>query len=255
MKNSRTDLCTSCQSFQKSKERTRLLSEAREILNYFQDNKYNNNVKIIKTIYWIGFFFPLLLALSFYYLKEKQIIELPEYSMLLACSLTSFLIFLLASLYPVFNKKKLGRMDNVIISVCEQSPEWSVPALKASLKMISTIQDSYDKKLSTFKVICAAVTFIIAIAINKSTSSLFIFLTQITSDIFLSVLSLFIISTASLLIITSYVEFIILIFYINHCSVMKTSIEFLISVSEDNVSDESENDNEAFDNHYNRDCH
>lgn len=234
MRRAQTDLYDSFHLFQKRQESTRLLLETNEILNYFQNKKYNVNFQIINRMLWIGALLPFALAFIFNILKNQNIISPPDYSMLFFCSSAAIIIYLLTGIYIILNKQKLGRMDDIIISTCKNTPLWSLSALKSASLITSSLHNAYEKRLSTFKLICTVFPVILALVTNIFSESFINIYTSISKDIVLSVLTLFVICGITLLLVIAYIELIVLVFYINHCSSMKASIDFLISISESN---------------------
>lgn len=81
MRRAQTDLYDSFHIFQKKQENARLLLETNEILNYFQNKKYNVNFQIINRMLWIGVLLPFALVFIFNILKNQKIISAPDYSM------------------------------------------------------------------------------------------------------------------------------------------------------------------------------
>ncbi|EBK8079523.1 hypothetical protein DUF55_21940, partial [Salmonella enterica] len=166
MRRAQTDLYDSFHLFQKKQESTRLLLETNEILNYFQNKKYNVNFQIINRMLWIGALLPFALAFIFNILKNQNIISPPDYSMLFFCSSAAIIIYLLTGIYIILNKQKLGRMDDIIISTCKNTPLWSLSALKSASLITSSLHNAYEKRLSTFKLICTVFPVILALVTN-----------------------------------------------------------------------------------------
>ncbi len=226
MKKLQTDLYNSFQTFQKKQEKIRLLSEVNDILNFFHNKTYRKYNKMIKTLNYSGMALPFVLAgVSVLFNHPSKIIFTLGIIHLFSLSLLS--------LYLYFNKIKFGRQDDILTSYCKESPDWSEKALRSALKITKSLQPAYEKRLSVFKLICAAVTFLIVLLMNQITDIPLNLLKFNLENETLSMIIFIVISLSITILTLSYIEFWTLIYYIDHCSFMAISIELLISVSEE----------------------
>lgn len=240
MQNTHDNLSTVLESFSKNHDRVKLLSESRELLDYFHANTRSNSV-----LFWLNIFGLIvfcIITLLFHIIKNDRIAELYDADLFIVCAVTSVVILMMPALYLLLQQKKLSRMDDIILELCLKKNDWSVPALKASSNLISSIQGSLEKRLNTFKIICGGLAFIIVLFTNKVTTTIpYHIINLILSNIYLTSTSFFIICSTAAIIIYTYVEFCHLVFHINHCSKIKASIDFLISISEENFSEQTKN--------------
>ncbi|EMH5039998.1 hypothetical protein ACDH07_003235 [Salmonella enterica] len=242
MKNTHENLDAALKSFSKNHDRAKLLSESRELLDYFHTNTRSRPV-----FFWLfifGLVVSCIITLIFSIIKNNKTAGLYDADLFIVCAIVSVVTLMIPAIYLLLNQKKLSRMDDITIELCLKKNDWSVPALKASSKMISSIQGSLEKRLNTFKIICGGFAFIIVIFTNKAITTipyLHHIINMISANVFFTDLSFFIICTAAVIIIYTYVEFCYLVFYINHCSKIKASIDFLISISEEDFSEQTKN--------------
>ncbi|EAA9130242.1 hypothetical protein QL467_002278 [Salmonella enterica] len=242
MKNTHENLDAALKSFSKNHDRVKLLSESRELLDYFYTNTRSRPILFWLLIFGLVVFCITILIFSI--IKNNKIAGLYDADLFILCATVSVLTFMMPATYLLLKQAKLSRMDDITIELCLKKNDWSVPALKASSKMISSIQGSLEKRLNTFKIICGGFAFIIVIFTNKAITTipyLHHIINMISANVFFTDLSFFIICTAAVIIIYTYVEFCYLVFYINHCSKIKASIDFLISISEEDFSEQTKN--------------
>lgn len=226
MKKPQTDLYNSFQSFQKKQEKIRPLSEIDDILNFFHNKTYRKYKKTTKTLNYSGIALPFVLA------GTSALFNSPS-KIIFTFGIMYIFYLSLLSLYLYSNRSKFGRQDDIITSYCKESPDWSEKALKSALKIITSLQPAYEKRLSVFKLICAAVTFLIVLLMNQITDIHLNLLKFNLENDTLSMIIFIVISLSITILTMSYIEFWTLVYYIDHCSVMAISIEFLISVSEE----------------------
>lgn len=226
---------TSLSSCNSNEERIKLLSETREILDYFYAN--TSNSRISPWFFVSGIILSSLIIFAYYYIKNNKITSLSDNQIILVFMLTPVLFFLLLAFFQLIKIKQLGRVDDIIIQKCKNRSDWSVHTLSISLGLISSIQESYEKRLGIFKLICGAFAFIIALSINRITDkdTLIFFRDIIVSDTYITNTFLFIITCISSIIVHAYVECAFLIYHINICSKIKSSIGLLTSVSDDKL--------------------
>ncbi|EDW4550050.1 hypothetical protein ABN97_003781 [Salmonella enterica subsp. salamae] len=240
MKNTHENLDAALKSFSKNHDRVKLLSESRELLDYFHTNTRSRPV-----FFWLfifGLVVSCIITLIFSIIKNNKTAGLYDADLFIACAIVSVVTLMMPAIYLLLKQKKLSRMDDITIELCLKKNDWSVPALKASSKMISSIQGSLEKRLNTFKIICGGFAFIIVLFTNKVTTTIPYYIVNIMlTNAVITGTSFFIICGAAAVIIYTYVEFCYLVFYINHCSKIKASIDFLISISEEDFSEQTKN--------------
>lgn len=245
MKNEHKDLNTILSSFNNNRERIKLLSETREILDYFYAN--TSNSRISPWFFASGMTLSCLTGIIFYHIKNDSITKLTEIQLLFNCAFTPVLILLLLTLFLLAKIKQFGRTDDITIQTCKKRSDWSAPALKISLKLISSTQESYEKRLNIFKLICGVFTFIITFIIPILTSKItdpdapLHLLDLVLSDVHVTIIFLFVFTCISSIIIYTYVEFAFLTFHINICSKIKSSIGLLISVIDNELPELANN--------------
>ncbi|EAA9216969.1 hypothetical protein EAP12_13025 [Salmonella enterica] len=240
MKNTHENLDAALKSFSKNHDRVKLLSESRELLDYFHTNTRSRPV-----FFWLfifGLVVSFIITLIFSIIKNNKTAGLYDADLFIVCAIVSVVTLMIPAIYLLLKPKKLSRMDDITIELCLKKNDWSVPALKASSKMISSIQGSLEKRLNTFKIICGGFAFIIVLFTNKVTTTIPYYIVNIMlTNAVITGTSFFIICGAAVIIIYTYVEFCHLVFYINHCSKIKASIDFLISISEEDFSEQTKN--------------
>lgn len=241
IKNEHKDLNIALSSFNKKQERIKLLSETREILDYFYAN--TSSSRISPWFFASGMTLSCITGTIFYHIQNDRITK----QLLFICTFTPVLILLLLTLFLLTKTKQFGRTDNITIQTCKKCSDWSVSALKISLKLISSTQESHEKRLNIFKLVCGAftliITFIIPLLTNKITNpdTLLYLLNLILSDVHITIIFLFVTTCISSIIIYTYVEFAFLTFHINICSKIKSSIGLLISVTDDAFPEQANN--------------
>lgn len=240
MKNSYENLSAALKSFCKKQDRVKLLLESKELLDYLHANTRSRPI-----FFWLSTVglvtFPIITIL-FNIIKNDKATGLYDDVLFIECALASVVILMIQGSYLLVRQKKLSRMDDKIIELCLKKYDWSFTALKASSKLISSIQGSLEKRLNTFKIICGGLAFIIVLFTNKVTTAIpYDIINLILSDVYITGLSFFVICSTAAIIIYTYVEFCHLVFYIDHCSKIKASIDFLISISEGDFSDQTKN--------------
>ncbi|HFJ4561853.1 TPA: hypothetical protein ACGUIT_002396, partial [Salmonella enterica] len=180
-----------------------------------------------------------IITVLFNIMKNNRAAGLYDVELFMKFAVMPVVILMIPASYLLVNQKSLSRMDDIIIEQCIKKYDWSVPALKASSKMISSVQGSLEKRLNTFKIICGGFAFIIVLFTNNITTAIpYNIINQILSDTYLTGISFLIICIAAAIIIYTYVEFCYLVFYIGHCSKIKAAIDLLISISEEDFSEQ-----------------
>ncbi|MGJ3289508.1 hypothetical protein [Klebsiella sp. PL-2018] len=235
MESTKADLHTSLGYARKKQEQEVLLAEVNEILTYFQAKRYDHPYISIALI-TLSISLPLVFMITVYLLKALNVIARPYDSMLPLLSVELVISYSFVALYLLFNKKRFGRTDSIIMLSCQHSPAWSFPALKSASFMMASVSSVYEKRLSAFKLICAAFPFIAALIAGGILRSLPDWYPMVSASIPLTGFALIMVSISILLLVVSYVEFFILIFYINHCALIRTSIDLLISTAGDDAS-------------------
>lgn len=238
MKNTHDNLSAALESFGRKNGRVKILSESKELLDYFHANTRSRPIFFWLFILSLAVFF--IMTVLFNIMKSNRAAGFYDVNLFMTFSITSVAIIMLPTIYLLARQKSLSRMDDIIIELCIKKSDWSVPALKASSKMISSIQGSLEKRLNTFKIICGGFAFIIVLFTNKITTAIpYNIINQILSETYLTGISFLIICIAAAIIIYTYVEFCYLVFYIGHCSKIKAAVDFLISISEDDFSEKT----------------
>ncbi|EOC8105645.1 hypothetical protein ACI5OA_002195 [Salmonella enterica subsp. enterica serovar Poona] len=235
MKNTHDNISAALESFGRKHDRVKILSESKELLDYF-----HANTRSLPIFFWLLILslaeFCIMTAL-FNIMKKNIAAGLYDVELFMKFAVMSVIILMMPAIYLLVKQKSLSRMDDIIIEQCIKKNDWSVPALKASSTIISSVQGSLEKRLNTFKIICGGFAFIIVLFTNKITTAIpYDIINQILSDTYLTGISFLIICITAAIIIYTYIEFCYLVFYIGHCSKIKASIDFLISISEEDFS-------------------
>ncbi len=103
MKNEHKDLNTVLSSFNNNRERIKLLSETREILDYFYAN--TSNSRISPWFFASGMTLSCLTGIIFYHIKNDSITKITEIQLLFNCAFTPVLILLLLTLFLLAKNK------------------------------------------------------------------------------------------------------------------------------------------------------
>ncbi|EAO6192962.1 hypothetical protein D6Q77_23865, partial [Salmonella enterica subsp. enterica serovar Muenchen] len=192
MKNTHDNISAALESFGRKHDRVKILSESKELLDYFHANTRSRPI----------FFWLLILSLAefcimtvlFNIMKKNIAAGLYDVELFMKFAVMSVIILMMPAIYLLVKQKSLSRMDDIIIEQCIKKNDWSVPALKASSTIISSVQGSLEKRLNTFKIICGGFAFIIVLFTNKITTAIpYDIINQILSDTYLTGISFLII--------------------------------------------------------------
>lgn len=222
-----------------------IMQETKEILEHFFNKPVYHNIKHERLIFITARILPAILISLFYTIKTLEPEFLININMVYICASIYILIIIILCLYFLKNMKTLGKLESKIINDCEGQFNWSENSLLSARTIIKPLITTCERRLSVFKILCAAMAFLFtAILYNISSLSEITnkhqLLTGDLGDIikFSIVCILVLVSTGIIL------NYFLLTYHIHRLSMTDISLELLIFMSHHPTHDKLNNSND-----------
>lgn len=222
-----------------------IIQETKEILEHFFNKPVYHRIKHERIIFIIARILPVILISLFYTIRAIEPAFLINVDMVYICASTYILIIIILCLYFLKNMKTPGKLESKIINDCEGQFNWSENSLLSARTIIKPLITTCERRLSIFKILCAAMAFLFtAILYNipflSGITKKLQFLTGDLGDIikFSIICILVLVSTGIIL------NYFLLTYHIHRLSMTDISLELLIFMSHHPTHDKFNNSND-----------
>ncbi len=221
---------TSLSSCNNNEERIKLLSETREILEAFAEKTVFPRMKHERKIFaWVTIL-PLILTIIYFYSKSHPF-EFISSEGIINLFLNIYIANIIVICFYFFmNIKDAGKLEMKILSNCENQYHWSIPALLFARRIIKPQIVTCEKKLSFLKLFCAALVFLLTVAIYNPPHSIELAGEKILSGEWGELIKSLIFCALTSALITVVLAFFLITYHMQRFLMTDISLKFIISV-------------------------
>lgn len=115
-KNNNENLDAALKSLSKNHDRVKLLSESRELLDYFHTNTRSRPIFFWLFIFGLAVF--CIITFIFSIVKNNKTAGFYDADLFIVCATISVVTLMIPAIYLLLKQKKLSRMDDITIELC-----------------------------------------------------------------------------------------------------------------------------------------
>lgn len=166
----------------------------------------------------------------FYTIRALEPEFLINVDMVYTCASTYILIIIILCLYFLKNMKAPGKLEMKILRNCENQYHWSIPALLFARRIIKPQIVTCEKELSFLKLFCAALVFLLTVAIYNPPHSIELAGEKILSGEWGELIKSLIFCALTSALITVVLAFFLITYHMQRFLMTDISLKFIISV-------------------------
>ncbi|HAF2889048.1 TPA: hypothetical protein G8K99_000318 [Salmonella enterica] len=132
MKNTHDNLSAALESFGRKHGRVKILSESKELLDYFHANTRSRPIFFWLFILSFAVFF--IMTVIFNIMKNNRAAELYDVELFMKFAVMPVVILIMPAIYLLVKQKSLSRMDDIIIEQCIKKKRLVPSSIKSIIK-------------------------------------------------------------------------------------------------------------------------